>query len=318
MKKLIAILAASLTLLSALTACGGDGGDGSDNENAVPGNNSFGMSDAGDDDEDDDDDDDDDDDEEENSENYSTEFEGVHRIVAYGNKDKISADEMLSYVEIDIDDDNSYVLYKVNGKKKEELLTGSVRSHDDDVMNLDVDIPDEEELTYLPYYMDELIGRSDYRLYDDGCMYISNLDFIRRNVERAKIELAIYIQHAYDASLTDLDAKGYRFVDGLVVIASNGYGYNDKVILSNKQEGVLSEELKRGVENYFEDIYDYEYIAIIYNCACLYVAVSDSWESCDISTYPSSDPADGSPYFTGESLKDILKQIKAADKNYHY
>lgn len=304
MKKMMALISA-LVLLSCVS-CGKSGEEsGSENGKTASAKNSSDIPDNEDDKNDEDDD----------TDNYSTEFTGAHRLVAYGNKN--SEDDMISYVLIDIIDDNSYVLYKVSGEQKTELFKGGVRSHSEDIINLDVDIPDDAEIFndhYFSYLIKSVIGQSDYRLYDDGCIFISNLDGIR---EYTEITYAATINKAFESTLTDCDARGCKFC-GVSILASNGYGYNDKVILPDGSEGVLSETLKTGLKNYFDKIYEYEYIAILINTSCVYVVASDSWESSKLSIFPSSAPGGGYPYFTGKNLKDILSQIKAGDKNYKF
>jgi len=147
----------------------------------------------------------------------------------------------------------------------------------------------------------------------------SMLGYVRKSKISSANSTASSVQKAFESTLTDADAKGYKLqYEGWIKIDDGDFSAD--VSLTN---GNASELLGPGVANYFEKIKKVEGAAYIKNSSC--IAVVATTDGNYIGTYPSGyvdakdykSSGDLSSGSTTDKLVKVISKIKkdAADSN---
>ena len=145
----------------------------------------------------------------------------------------------------------------------------------------------------------------------------SMLGYVRKSKISSANSTASSVQKAFESTLTDADAKGYKLqYEGWIKIDDGDFSAD--VSLTN---GNASELLGPGVANYFEKIKKVEGAAYIKNSSC--IAVVATTDGNYIGTYPSGyvdakdykSSGDLSSGSTTDKLTKVISKIKAEAAN---
>jgi len=145
----------------------------------------------------------------------------------------------------------------------------------------------------------------------------SMLGYVRKSKISSANSTASSVQKAFESTLTDADAKGYKLqYEGWIKIDDGDLSAD--VSLTN---GNASSILQPGVANYFEKIKKVEGAAYIKNSSC--VAVVATTDGNYIGTYPSGyvdakdykSSGDLSSGSTTDKLTKVISKIKAEAAN---